>query len=71
MRVTGENVVVNWTTVGGKSYAVQTNSATGGGFVDCTPVIAVPGTGETATNYLDPNARTNSPLRLYRVRLAQ
>lgn len=67
---TGNGVAVNWTTVGGKSYVIQTNSATGGGFGDLSPVIAVPGTGESVTNYLDQTALTNWPPRFYRVRLA-
>jgi hypothetical protein len=70
-KLTGNNVVLTWTTVGGKAYTLQTNSAANGRFVDCSPVIVVPGTGESATNYVDLNARTNSPFRLYRVRLAQ
>jgi hypothetical protein len=71
LAITGSDVAVNWTTVGGKSYIVQTNSTANGAFVDSTPVIVVPGTGESVTNYLDQNARANWPLRLYRVRLAQ
>jgi hypothetical protein len=69
LTVTGENVVVNWTTVGGKGYIVQTNSSANGSFVDSSPAIVVPGTGEGMTNYLDLRGRTNGPLRFYRVRL--
>jgi len=70
LTVTGENVAVSWTTVGGKGYIVQTNSAAGGAFADFSPVIVAPGTGEGMTNYLDLKGRTNGPLRFYRVRLA-
>jgi hypothetical protein len=70
LAVTGNDVAVNWTTVGGKSYVLQTSSVPGG-FSDFTPVIAIPGTGEAVTNYLDQNARVNWPLRVYRVRLVQ
>ena len=68
---TGIDLVVSWTTVGGKSYALQTSSAATGGFADLTPVIFVPGTGEAVTNYLDRNVLATQPLRFYRVRLAQ
>jgi hypothetical protein len=71
LTLTGNDVAVNWKTVGGKSYVLQTNSAAGGGFADFTPVIAIPGTGEGVTNYVDQNAITNWPQRFYRVRLAQ
>jgi hypothetical protein len=70
LTVAGENIDVSWTTVEGKSYIVQTNSAAGAGFADFSPVIAAPGTGESMTNYLDLKGRTNGPLRFYRVRLA-
>ena len=71
LTLTGDDVAVNWTTVGGKSYVVQTNSALGGGFADFSPVITMPGTGETVTNRIDPGARTNWSNRFYRIRLAQ
>jgi hypothetical protein len=68
----GSDVLVIWTTVGGLSYVVQ-DSATGGyssnSFVDISPLISIPGTGESTTNYLDAGAVTNGPGRYYRVRL--
>jgi beta-galactosidase len=68
----GSDVLVIWTTVGGLSYVVQ-DSATGGyssnSFVDISPLISIPGTGESTTNYLDAGAVTNGPSRYYRVRL--
>jgi hypothetical protein len=70
LTATGNNVAVNWTTVGGKSYIVQTNSVANGAFVDFTPVIVVPGSGESVTNFSDLNARSTWPLRFYRIRLA-
>ncbi len=66
---TGADVLVSWTTVGGKSYAVQTNSAPDSNFGDVSPVIAVPGDGESVTNYLDEGAATNNSARYYRIRL--
>ena len=70
LALTNGNARVNWLAVGGKSYVVQTNSGFGTSFADASPVIAVPGTGEIATNYLDPGAATNGRTRFYRVRLA-
>jgi hypothetical protein len=63
------NVRVTWTTVGGKSYVVQTNASLPGTFADSSPVIPVPGTGESTTNFLHAGSLTNSPRRYYRVRL--
>jgi len=67
--LTGSDVQVGWTTVGGKSYTVQTNSTLGANFADFSPVITMPGTGEATTNFLDTAAATNWPLRFYRIRL--
>jgi hypothetical protein len=70
LALTNGNVRVSWSAVGGKHYVLQTNSALGTAFSDASPVIAVPGTGETVTNYLDPGAATNSKTHYYRIRLA-
>jgi len=55
---------------------VQTNAPPLNGsylntFTDLSPVISVPGLGESTTNYLDVGGATNTPSRYYRVRLAQ
>lgn len=67
------NVRILWTTVGGRSYRVQTNALSGGtyttNFVDLSPLISVPGTGESTTNYLHTGDFTNDLERYYRVRL--
>jgi hypothetical protein len=65
---------ITWTTVGGKSYRVQTNApAAGGGittnFADLSPLISVNGVGESTTNYLHIGGFSNAPARYYRVRL--
>ena len=69
----GNDVQVTWTTVGGMTYAVQ-SAASGGyssnSFADISSSIAVPGSGESTTNYLDVGAITNAPGRYYRIRLA-
>jgi hypothetical protein len=71
----GNDVLVNWSTVGGKRYVVQVSTGAGANysstFTTLSPVIAVPGTGESSTNYLDAGGATNSPSRYYRVRLVQ
>ena len=69
LALTNGHVRVNWSAVGGKSYVVQTNLALGAGFADASPVITVPGTSETVTNYLDSGLLANNPARFYRVRL--
>jgi len=65
---------ITWSTVGGKSYILQTNvpDADGrftGNFADFSPLIAVPGTGEATTNFVDADAITGAVERYYRVRL--
>ncbi|HLX95173.1 MAG TPA: hypothetical protein VKU37_05460 [Verrucomicrobiae bacterium] len=66
---TNSNVRVNWSAVGGRSYVVQTNVVLGNSFADASPVITVPGTNGTVTNYLDPGVATNSQTHFYRIRL--
>ncbi|HUK84184.1 MAG TPA: hypothetical protein VLZ12_16320, partial [Verrucomicrobiae bacterium] len=65
----GGDVEIDWMAVGGHSYAVQTNATVDAGFTDVSPVIAMPGVGPTATNYLDLGGATNTPSFFYRVRL--
>jgi hypothetical protein len=65
----GNSIRVDWTTVGGHSYVVQTNGDVGSGtFHDLSLPIVVPGTAEGTTNYVHPNGATNSAT-FYRVRL--
>ena len=61
-------VSVSWSTVGGKSYRLQTNGELANPFADYSPLISVPGTNESTTNLLDADA-TNFTTRFYRVRL--
>ncbi len=68
------NVLITWTTVGGHSYMLQTNAPPLNGsytndFSDFSPLVTVPGSGESTTNYLDIGGATNIPSRFYRVRL--
>ncbi len=65
----GDDIRITWTAVGGKSYVVQTNSVPGGGYGDFTPVIYVPGVGESVTNYLHSGGATNASSFFYRIRL--
>jgi len=65
----GDDVRITWTAVGGKSYVVQTNSVPGNGFADFSPVIYVPGIGESVTNYVHTGGATNASSFFYRIRL--
>ena len=65
-----DDVLLTWTTVGGKKYAVQ--AVTGdytNNFVEFEPVIIAPGMGESTFSVIDVGAATNVPGRFYRVRL--
>ena len=75
-RIAKENndIRVSWRVVGSHSYILQTNAPTATGsftnnFADMSPLISVPGTGESVTNYLDSGGATNKPSRFYRIRL--
>ncbi|HWX19085.1 MAG TPA: hypothetical protein VN578_04160 [Candidatus Binatia bacterium] len=68
--LTGKDVRVSWTAVGGKSYVVQMGTSLATGFADLSPIITVPGTGDTVTNYLHVGAAATWPGCYYRIRLA-
>jgi hypothetical protein len=67
----GDDVLLTWTTVGGKKYAVQ--SVTGGdytnAFIEFAPAFIAPGSGESTFSVIHLGGATNSPSRFYRVRL--
>jgi hypothetical protein len=66
-------VRVAWTTVGSKRYQVQSTLAGAQKYVDdfwpLSPVIMMPPSGESTTNYLDVGGISNGPVRIYRVRV--
>jgi T5SS/PEP-CTERM-associated repeat protein len=70
-----DDVVLTWTAVGGKRYALQTttNGVDSGFFtnyfIDLNPAVVATGTGETTVSVLHLGAATNAPARFYRVRL--
>ena len=69
VKTNGNSIRVDWTTVGGHSYVVQTNGILGTGiFRDLSLPIAVPGAADGATNYVHTNGAANGA-RFYRVRL--
>jgi hypothetical protein len=74
--VQGNDVLLAWTTTGGSTNVVQvTNGDVAGNytnsFADLSPPIIPPGTGATATSYLDSGGATNQPARYYRIRHVQ
>jgi hypothetical protein len=69
VKTNGNSIRVEWTTVGGHIYVVQTNGNFGSGtFHDLSLPIVVPGTAEGTTNYVHTNGAKNSAT-FYRVRL--
>lgn len=68
------NIRLTWTTVGGRSYRVQTNATLNGAlstnFLDASPLIAAPNDYESTTNFLHIGGfQTNVPAGYYRIRL--
>ena len=61
---------LDWTTVGGHKYVVQTSTNLTGTFFDLSNVINVGGQGEGTTSYVHSGGATNRA-RFYRVRLVQ
>jgi hypothetical protein len=67
-------VLVTWATAGGETNVVQATAGLPDGsystnFIDLSPFIIIPGSGDAITNYLDSGGATNVPGRYYRVRL--
>jgi hypothetical protein len=65
-----EDILLTWTTVGGKKYAVQT--VTGdytNNFMEFEPAFVAPGTGESLMSVIHLGGATNLPGRFYRIRL--
>jgi hypothetical protein len=67
----GNDVLLSWTVAGGRSYVVQAATGLSGAstFADISPEVAVPGSGESVTNYVDVGGLTNALRGFYRVRL--
>ena len=71
--IEGNNIRITWVTGGGRTNIVQVTVGSGGtfttNFVNLSPLIILPGSGDVITNYLDVGGATNAPARYYRVRL--
>ena len=72
-RPTLSDINLTWTTVGGHSYAVQTNRPPANGnytnnFSDLTGLLLAPGVGESTMSYTNVGGATSTPARYYRVR---
>ncbi len=70
-KIVGRDIALAWAAVGGKTYVVQAASSLGGAdhFADLGTVGAIPGVGDTVTNYTDVGGATNTHRGYYRVRL--
>jgi autotransporter-associated beta strand protein len=68
------DILISWTTAGGRTNAVQAGPGdTSGGysndFVDISGLMIMAGSGDVTTNYVDGGGATNKPSRYYRIRL--
>ena len=66
----GDDARVGWRTAGGHTNLVQSTTELTNTFTDLSAPIAIIGSGDTQTNYLDPGGATNNPTRFYRIRNA-
>ena len=62
----GTNAMITWQTAGGRTNIVQAAS-TLTNFVDLSPPLVAPGSGDVVTSYLDSSANSNA--RFYRIRI--
>ena len=71
----GDDISVTWATSGGATNVVQATAGDGNGgfstngFMDISGPIAIQGSGDVTTNYVDVGGGTNTPSRYYRIRL--
>jgi fibronectin-binding autotransporter adhesin len=70
----GNDLVITWTTAGGRTNQVQATAGDANGgfmtnFVDVSGPIIIPSAGDMTTNYVETGGATNAPARYYRVRL--
>jgi hypothetical protein len=70
----GNNIVITWTTAGGRTNRVQATAGDPGyttnNFADISDPIMIPANpNDVTTNYVDVGGATNVPSRFYRVRL--
>ena len=68
------DLMVTWTTAGGRTNSVEATASDANGnyttnFMDVSGPIAISGSGDATTNYVDGGGATNSPSRYYRIRL--
>ncbi len=71
VRAQGNDMVITWQTVGGKTNAVQaaTVNVYTNDLADISSPLLIAGSGDVSTNYTDSGGATNVPARFYRVRL--
>ena len=67
----GNNILLNWHTIGGQTNFVQAAATPSGNFTNISSAIIKGGGDLTNASYLDVGGATNSPARFYRVRLVQ
>ena len=70
----GDNVNIGWRSAGGHTNIVQsaappTGDYTTNAFTDLSGPIAITGSGDVLTNFVDNGGATNEPTRYYRVRI--
>jgi beta-glucanase (GH16 family) len=65
----GDDLRITWADATGRTNVVEAASDPGASYTTISSNVTMPGGGVGATNYLDTGAVTNTPLRLYRIRV--
>jgi uncharacterized delta-60 repeat protein len=68
IRITNNDVRLNWNAPGGSNYVVQVSTHLGSNFVNLGPTNFIPSGGDQLLSYTNVGARTSAASRFYRVR---
>jgi hypothetical protein len=68
IRVTNNDIRLNWNAPGGSNYVVQVSTQLGSNFVNLGPTNFIPSGSDQLLSYTHPGARTGAASRFYRVR---
>jgi hypothetical protein len=71
LTTTNQDVLITWTGLAGTTNVVEATVTLGEAFSPISPNLALNGTGNVTTNFLDVGVLTNSASRFYRIRMVR